>query len=174
MDNFRCRITDVTRDWKTGQARITLSADKNILTQVDELADKELSCKLVRYRKQRALDANAYCWVLITKIADKLRIAKEECYIRMLKDYGQQFVCKIPHKYVEQFRKNEKYFEEHESLEAEEKAQYFKVFVGSSNYDSEEMSILIDGIVQEAKALGIETMTPEQIAEMKARWGENE
>ena len=32
------------------------------------------------------------------------------------------------------------------------------------------MSILIDGTVQEAKDLGIETMTPDQIEEMKQKW----
>lgn len=33
------------------------------------------------------------------------------------------------------------------------------------------MSKLIDGTVSEAKDLGIETLTPNQIREMKERWG---
>lgn len=140
------------------------------LTSLDD--KKEYIVEVREKREKRSLDANAYCWVLIGKIADKLRISKEECYVHMLKDYGQQFVCKIPNKYVEHFRKNTKYFEEHESLEAEEKAQYFRVFVGSSNYNTDEMSVLIEGIVQEAKALDIETMTPYELAKLKALWGE--
>lgn len=141
------------------------------LTSLDD--KKEYIVEIREKREKRSLDANAYCWVLIGKIADKLRISKEDCYVQMLKDYGQQFICKIPNKYVEHFRKNTKYFEPHESLEPEEKAQYFRVFVGSSNYDTCEMSVLIDGIVQEAKALDIETMTPVELAKLKALWGEN-
>ncbi len=171
MQDFKCEIADVSRDYRTGKARITLLADSSIFNAVSTLFDKMLSCSLKLYRKKRSLDANAYCWVLISKIADKMRISKEDCYLQMLKDYGQQFICKIPNKYVEHFKKNEKYFEEHESLEPEEKAQYFRVFVGSSNYDSEEMSVLIDGVVQEAQALGIETMTPRELAMLKEEWG---
>jgi hypothetical protein len=46
------------------------------------------------------------------------------------------------------------------------------VYKGSSEFDTKEMSIFIDGIVSEAKELGIQTDTPDQIAKMKALWGE--
>ena len=36
--------------------------------------------------------------------------------------------------------------------------------------DSKEMARLIDGAVQDAKQLGIETKTPQQLAEMKSLW----
>lgn len=42
---------------------------------------------------------------------------------------------------------------------------------GSHTYDTKEMSELIKGTVQEAKALGIETATPQEIKEMEERWG---
>ena len=47
------------------------------------------------------------------------------------------------------------------------------MFKGSSEYDTREMSIFIDGIVSEAQGLGIDTRTPEELAEMKSLW-ENE
>ena len=47
---------------------------------------------------------------------------------------------------------------------------FYRVYRGSHTYNTEEMSILIDGTVQEAKDLGIETMTPDQIEEMKQKW----
>ena len=40
----------------------------------------------------------------------------------------------------------------------------------SSEYDTREMAIFIDGIVSEAQALGIDTRTPEELAEMKSLW----
>jgi hypothetical protein len=48
----------------------------------------------------------------------------------------------------------------------------FIVFKETHTLDSKEMARLIDGTVQEAKQLGIETATPEEIARMKALWGE--
>ena len=121
-------------------------------------------------RKKRSLDANAYLWVLCGKMADKLRISKDEVYLDMLKAYGQGGVVKIPNKHVEHFKRSFKYHEKHESLPDEEAAQYFRFWVGSSAYDTKEMSILIDGVVQEAKTLGIETATPEELERLKAGW----
>ena len=51
------------------------------------------------------------------------------------------------------------------------KATFYRIYRGSHTYDTKEMSLLIDGTVMEAKELGIETMTPAELAEMKARWG---
>ena len=53
----------------------------------------------------------------------------------------------------------------------EDNATFYKVYRGSHTYDTKEMSILIDGTVADAKELGIETMTPAELAEMKERWG---
>lgn len=58
-----------------------------------------------------------------------------------------------------------------ESLPDEERAQYYRFWVGSSKYDTEEMAKLIDGVIEEAKALDIETATPEELARMKEEWG---
>lgn len=42
---------------------------------------------------------------------------------------------------------------------------------GSSKYDTKEMARLIDGTVEDAKELGIETLPPEDLERMKAAWG---
>lgn len=126
--------------------------------------------KLSEHRNRRSLDANAYMWVLIGKIADKLRKSKEEVYRDMLRDYGQGGVVKIPNRSVEHFKRAFPYHEKHESLPDEERAQYYRFWLGSSAYDTQEMSILIDGVVQEARTLGIETATPEELARMKEEW----
>ena len=48
--------------------------------------------------------------------------------------------------------------------------EHFRFWVGSSEYNTQEMSVLIDGIVQEAKQLGIETLTPMELARLKDEW----
>ncbi|MBO5700922.1 MAG: hypothetical protein J6S71_00625 [Clostridia bacterium] len=127
--------------------------------------------EIVRRRKKRSNDANAYAWRLIGEIANVLRADKDEVYIDMLHKYGQQFVCKIPNSHRSKFERSTKYWEIHESLPPEEKAQYYRVFVGSSNYDTQEMSILIDGIIDEAKNLDIEVISEREKSLLLEEWG---
>ena len=117
--------------------------------------------------KARSKDANAYAWELMGQMADLLHTDKDSVYLEMLKRYGQQFVVKVPNKSVEMFKRQYKYCEQHETLAPEERAQYYRVYLGSSTYTTKEMSVLIDGIVSECKDLGIETMTPEELARIK-------
>ena len=133
------------------------------------------SAEVKKWREHRSLDANAYAWKLIGDIADALTLeaqgltayTKDDIYLLMLKRYGQGGVVKIPNDKVELFKRAFKYHEKHEGLPDEDRAQYFRVWVGSSEYDTREMSVFIDGIVSECKALGIETATPEELARMK-------
>lgn len=122
-------------------------------------AQPEKKYEITEYHEKRSLSANAYAWVLINKIADALRKSKEEVYFQMLKDYGQsEFVSVKTNINVKGFFK---YYEEwgRGFVDGKEFTHY-KVFKGSSEYDSKEMAILIDGIIQEAQNLGIETITP--------------
>lgn len=119
----------------------------------------EKKYEITEYHEKRSLSANDYAWVLINKIADVLRKSKEEVYFQMLKDYGQsEFVSVRTNINVKGFFK---YYEEwgRGFVDGKEFTHY-KVFKGSSEYNSKEMAILIDGIIQEAQNLGIETITP--------------
>ena len=62
------------------------------------------------------------------------------------------------------------YTEPHEKL-TQENAQYWRFWVGSSEYDSAEMSVFINGIIEEAKELGIETLPPDELERMMTQWG---
>lgn len=122
------------------------------------------------YHEKRSLNANSYAWALISKIADTLHKSKEEIYIQMLKDYGQsEFVSVLSNIDVSGYFK---YYEEYGIGHVEGREfKHYKIFKGSSEYDSKEMAILIDGIVQEAKQLDIETIPPEELERLKKGWG---
>lgn len=132
--------------------------------------DKEKLYEIKEYNKKRSLNSNSYCWALIGKIADVLRATKEEIYIQMLEDYGQSIL--IP---LEEGKKPDGYFKYFRYITKSElngkKADWYKVFKGSSNYDSKEMAILIDGIIYEAEELGIETLPPDEVEKLKRMWG---
>ncbi len=173
MHELTGKILDMSLDYKNGKAKLMLELNEkqSAMNMYDKLNRAEtLDISIDKHREKRSLDSNSYCWVLINKIANAVGASKDEIYFAMLKKYGQTFVCKIPNRYIDQFKRSEKYWEEHESLDAEEKAQYFRVWVGSSNYNTEEMSIFINGIVDEAKELDIDVRTPDQIAEMLSLW----
>lgn len=118
------------------------------------------------HKSKRSNSQNAYMWELIGKIADIQRLKKDDVYLQMLKDYGQSQIISMlsiinPKGYL-------KYYEKiGEGKVNDKEFTHYRVYKGSSEYDSREMSILIDGVIQEAKQLNIETLTPQQIAGMR-------
>ena len=130
---------------------------------------RERLFEIKEHKEKRSLTANAYAWVLIGKIADALRTSKDETYLTMLKRYGQsEMVSVLSSIDVTGYFK---YFEEigHASLQGKEFSHY-RIFKGSSEYDTREMAVLIDGIVSEAKELDIETLPPAEINRLKEMW----
>lgn len=172
MHELSGKIKDFLIDFKTGKATVTftLNEKNNALIMYNKLLNVDkLSINVDKYREKRSLDANNYAWLLIGKIGDELRLNKEAVYLEMLKRYGKCDILKVfaevpIYDYV-------KYYEEEGESSANGKLyKYYKVYKGSSKFDTREMSIFIDGIVSEAKELGIPTETPEQIAKIKSLW----
>jgi len=132
--------------------------------------DRDKVFEIKEKRFKRSLNANAYAWALITEIANVLRTSKDEIYLKMLKIYGQSELVSVVS--TIDVKGYFKYYEPIGTsyLQGKEFTHY-RIYKGSSEYDSREMAILIDGIVSEAKALEIETMTPEQIRHLKEVWG---
>ena len=136
--------------------------------------DRDKTFEVKEYRQKRSLNANSYAWVLINEMANVLRTSKDEVYQEMLKRYGQNEVISVLSdidisrfvKYYEEIGKGH--------VEVYSYPQY-RCFIGSSEYDSREMAILIDGIVDEAKELGIDTLPTTAVERMKALWqGQNQ
>lgn len=136
--------------------------------------DKEFEIK--PYHPKRSIAANDYAWALITQIAESMTPpqSKKEVYLRMLKEYGQaEFVSVLSGIDVRGFFK---YYEEYGKGHVEGREfTHYKVYKGSSEMDAREMNVLLEGIIQEAKDLGIETMTPAEkeriIAQMREKDG---
>lgn len=168
---------------ESGIPEITLTIPNNkaeVINGVQDLKNaiangKVLDVEIKQHRNKRSLDSNSYAWLLIGKIADILKTSKDEVYIEMLKRYGQRepkLLSVVADAVDMVYRATNNHC--CEVGESELNGKLFKhlaILIGSSQYDSKQMSILIDGIVSEAKELGIETMTPEQLAVMNEQWG---
>lgn len=156
----------------TGKPKLTLVINEksDLLCGYDDLKDFEkLSIEIKPYREKRSLNANAYAWKLIGDIADIVRSSKDEVYLEMLRKYGQsELISVLSHIPIEQYVK---YCDEvGESKLNGKMFKHYRVYKGSSEFDTREMSILIDGIVGEAKELGIQTETPAELERMKSLW----
>ena len=130
--------------------------------------DKDKEYEIKEYKQKRSLNSNAYAWKLITELGNVLRKSKEEVYLQMLKDYGQSEIISMlssisPEGYF-------KYYEEiGKGIVNGKEFIHYKIFKGSSEFNSKEMSIFIDGIVQDCKEVGIQTLDDKDIEELIRR-----
>ena len=166
------KIVGGSIDFRTNKPTVSLEINElnDFKLMMDELNDKTLSIEVKQYRAKRSLNANNYAWKIITEIANIVRASKDEIYLKMLKRYGQSdLISVLSHIPVEHYFK---YYEEAGESELNGKMfTHYRVYKGSSEFDSREMSIFIDGVVSEAKELGIQTETPDELAKMKSLWG---
>ena len=139
-------------------------------------ADTEYLMTIDKVRKKRSLDANAYFWVLADKIATRKGLpGTTDIYRNYIREIGgnREFVC-VKEKAVDKLCQGW----EHNGLGWVTERFPSKVkgcvnvilFYGSSTYDTEQMSRLIDLCVQDCKALGIETATPRELSLLLDRW----
>lgn len=168
-------IKGITHDIVTGDLNITFSVNEKstVLPEYEKLKDCEkLRIEAKKYRNRRSLDANAYLWVCLQKLAEALKSDKWSLYLQMLKRYGQFTYIVVKPNAVEAVKKQWRECEEIGEVDVNGiTAVQMLCYYGSSTYDTKSMSVLIDGVVSECKELGIETISPTELQEMKERWG---
>lgn len=168
------KIQGLAQDFASKRVTLMLTVNEEAAVKnlFDELHETEkLSIKIDKYREKRSLNANNYAWKLLTEIGNVLRSSKDEVYLEMLKRYGQsEIISVLAHIPISEYVK---YCEEAgESTLNGKLFKHYKVYKGSSEFDTREMSIFLDGVVSEAQELGIDTMTPNEIAKLKSLWEE--
>ena len=174
------KLTGASRTFDGRGIILTFEVDASAASQIENMkANDLLRIKAVKYREKRSNDANAYAWVLMTKIANHPDISssKEDVYEEMLQKYGSIYEDDNGYvtvtlkkevdvsllgghwKRIREFVKNGKVWVS------------YMMIKGSSEFDTSEMSYFIDQIVEEAQELGIETATPDELERMKQEWG---
>ena len=109
--------------------------------------DTVYDVKIDKHREKRSLNANAYLWKLVTEIGNVLNKSKEEVYLQMLIDYGQSEMVGILSEI--DVKGYFKYYKlAGTSLLNGKEFNHYKIYKGSSEYDTKEMSILLNGVVQ--------------------------
>lgn len=154
----------------TGAATSLIS---KVADELVKLGDTEVDIEIKKHRERRSLDANAYFHVLVDKISKAMRLSAEEVKHRLVCDYGSEGVyVRLPMTAnIESF--GVKYYRLlGESKGSRKPCNDYLVYKPTHEMDRAEMARLIDGTVQEAKQLEIETRTPTELAEMMSLWEE--
>ena len=168
------RLTGIQRLFG-GEWSITLSTREDVSELYEALKDAPISFEIKKAANKRSKDANAFCWVLIDKIAEKMNLPKSEIYRQAIREIGgvSETVC-IQDKAVERLRagweKNGIGWQSDIMPSKLPGCTNVILYYGSSTYDTAQMSRLIDLLIQEAEQLGIPTMNAEA-AELVGRWG---
>lgn len=160
--------------------KVVLMLDTDLSAEyLEEIKDKELKVQVSVWRQDRSLNANNYCWKLLDEIAQRMHSTKEEVYQEIISKVGVFEILPIRNEAVDNF------VEKWQSrglgwvcniMRDSKIPNYTNViaYYGSSVYNTKEMSRLIDEVVQEAQALGVQVKTPQELAELKNLWGQYE
>lgn len=176
MHELTGKIAYVSVDYVSGKPLVTFQLNEEAREMVDDLkgADK-LTIKVGKFSKKRSMDANAYCWVLLSKLAEKLKIPKTEIYRNAIKEIGgnSDTVC-IQNHAVESlcdgWSRNGIGWITDTFPSKIEGCTNVVLYYGSSTYDTAQMSRLINNIVEECQIQGIETRSQEELDSLLKAW----
>ena len=174
------RVKDIARDLMTDKYVVSFVVDTKALDELEKIAKLEkLHIKAVRFSEKRSLSANAYFHLLVGKIATALQSPNTEVKNRLIREYGAfEFIddhiptFRLKAEYEDAMLNREDIHVKPIGREYADGCEWVRcAFMrGSHTYNTAEMSRLIDGTVAEAKALGIETMTPADLERMVNAW----
>lgn len=127
--------------------------------------DKLYDVKITEYSDKRTKTMNSYYWVLVTQLANVLRTSKDELHAELIKRYSQRDYISLlanikPSDYFPYYEYQSTFNHNNNTFRS------YLVFKRSSDMNKHEFSILLDGLISECKAVGINTMTPDEIAQL--------
>lgn len=136
---------------------------------------KKYTVTIKEFRQKRSLDANAYAWVLMNKLADKLNMGVRDLYRHYIPGIPEnsQVVC-VPTEAVEKLQSGW----EHNGIGWCSDTLKSKLpgctnvvlYYGSSTFDQKQMGVLLDLIIEDCKQVGVEYLTPEELERLKGEW----
>lgn len=187
---FTGKWTQLFVDYFRKKQIITLEVDEDVRETFELLKGKDkLMVEIKEYKAKRSLDANAYYWVLITKLAKKLDTSNNELHNDMLAEYGfpeliDGKLARIPLPNTDEAEQTiHKAMEYHlkptSQVVAGKDGVDYRTYImirGSSTYNTDEMARLINGLISECKSAGIpdaEIASPEEQRILKERYGVN-
>ena len=171
------RIESITAAPFMDEVTITLTVTpaeegRDLVEKLIELKGEEVSIEAKKMRQKRSLDQNAYMWVLIKKLAKKLQVPYTEVYMKIIREGGEYEIMPIRNDAVDTWISNWQTRGTGwvcEILGESKFAGYtnVKTYYGTSAYKSDQMARVLDIVIDECKANGIEVLSPAELARMR-------
>ena len=137
--DFNGNVTVSFSVFPESKQNATLMANK-------QMKDK-LSVEVKEYREKRSLNANAYLWVLLEKMAAALNSDKDALYLDVLERYGVFTHIVVKKGVVERIKEEWRAVRElGDVLIGGQTGVQLQCYFGSSTYDTKEMARLLDGV----------------------------
>lgn len=165
---------NLSSTWRL-EAEIGSDSVPSLRQWLDELKGRAAAAELKVWRKKRSLDANAYAWVLIDKIAEAIREDKTSVYREAVREIGgnSELICvqdEGVRKLTRIWSRNGLGWVADTVPSKLPGCTNVLLYYGSSVYDTAQMSQLIDYLIFEAKQLGLETLPPAELERMMQQW----
>ena len=160
-----------------GEWLVSFTTRENPGKMFDRLKEVDVSVDIKKANPKRSLNANAYAWVLIDRIAEVTRINATEVYQHAIKEIGGiADYYGMKEEAFESFKQT--WIGDHigrqvQIIPGSNKPGWInvKAWKGSSDFDSAQMARLIDSLIQEAEAQGIPTISKTETERMLQQWG---
>ncbi len=166
----KAELKAVTRDWISKRFQLTFEVEGDVTNALDSITGKILRLTAKQWKEKRSLDSNAYMWVLTDRIAQELGSTRDEEHKRQVLTYG----------FVDITDDGAIIITLHSKVDVDLIDGYWRLYKQSGDgrfksymrikptheYDTKEMSDFLEHIIEEAKELGIETATPEELERM--------
>ena len=169
-------LKDIYRN-RDGEWVISFSTPEDFTEEFDRLSEMDVRVEIKKASKHRSLSANNLAWELIDKIAERTGVGKTEVYRNAIREIGGvSTYAGLRDDVIPAFRQS--WESGHtgrqvEVIEGSTKTGWsnVRIYFGSSEFDTAQMSRLIDSLKQDAEALGIPTVSPKEEERLLAQWG---
>lgn len=164
-------------DTKLMEIVITTDKSYSNIQEISKLKEivvkgKELLVTMKQFRYKRSLDANGTLWLVLGQMADILKTTKDELYLEMLDRYGVYTHIIVKPEVVDKVKSEWRTVRELGEVIVNGKTGIqLQCYFGSSSYDSKEFSVLLDGVLREAKELDIVVITKAEQELLISQWG---
>lgn len=185
---FTGRLKQPVIDFVTHRLTLLFELNEDFRQAYEELKGYEkLSLEIKPYRAKRSLNANAYYWVLISKLSKRVNVSNQELHNIMLcrcsfYEYvdDELFMVVLPDTDEADAKiRNSDYYHLKPTSDVRQgrDGKMYRTYImlrGSSSYNTEEMARLIDELIVCCKEAGIpdsDIASPEEKRLLKERYG---
>lgn len=172
----RGRINNIQIAYPSHKAVISLEVAASPSDIERLFKDKDLDITLSQHREKKTMSQNGYYWVLLTPTAAKLKVSTAFLHNMLLRRHPRVYLIGIYPQYVLVPNTEEAWnlvmettdyhlWPTNEYVGDDRK---YMMIRGSSTFNTEEMTVLLDDLIEVAKEQGVETATPEELARMRS------